>query len=57
MFEKIDSANKAGCWRFDTTTEGNGGCPMAVDVLTGNFPKEKLITYLNQKKSSLVLII
>ena len=49
-FEKIDSAYKAGCRRFDTTIQGYGGCPMAADELTGNFPTEKLITYMNQIK-------
>ena len=49
-FEKIDSAYKAGCRRFDTTIQGYGGCPMAADELIGNFPTEKLITYMNQKK-------
>ena len=49
-FEKIDSAYKAGCRRFDTAIQGYGGCPMAGDELTGNFPTEKLINYLNQKK-------
>ena len=49
-FEKIDSAYKAGCRRFDTAIQGFGGCPMAGDELTGNFPTEKLINYLNQKK-------
>ena len=49
-FEKIDSAYKAGCRRFDTAIQGFGGGPMAGDELTGNFPTEKLINYLNQKK-------
>ncbi len=49
-FEKIDSAYKAGCKRFDSVIQGYGGCPMASDELTGNFPTEKLINYLNQKK-------
>ncbi|MAV81316.1 MAG: hydroxymethylglutaryl-CoA lyase [Flavobacteriales bacterium] len=49
-FEKIDSAYKAGCRRFDTSIQGYGGCPMAADELTGNFPTEKLITYMNQIK-------
>ena len=49
-FEKIDSAYKAGCRRFDAAIQGYGGCPMAADELTGNFPTEKLITYMNQKK-------
>ena len=47
-FEKIDSAYKAGCRRFDSVIQGYGGCPMASDELTGNFPTEKLINYLNQ---------
>ena len=49
-FEKIDSAYKAGCRRFDAAIQGYGGCPMAVDELTGNFPTEQLLTYFNQKK-------
>lgn len=49
-FEKIDSAYKAGCRRFDTAIQGYGGCPMAGDELTGNFPTEKLINYLNLKR-------
>ena len=52
-FEKIDSAYKAGCRRFDTAIQGFGGCPMAGDELTGNFPTEKLINYLNQKKEQI----
>ena len=52
-FEKIDSAYKAGCRRFDTAIQGHGGCPMAVDELTGNFPTEQLLTYFYQKKEIL----
>ena len=52
-FEKIDSAYKAGCRRFDAAIQGYGGCPMAVDELTGNFPTEQLLTYFNQKKEIL----
>ena len=52
-FEKIDSAYKAGCRRFDTAIQGFGGCPMAGDELTGNFPTEKLISYFNYKKVKL----
>lgn len=47
--EKIDAAYKAGCKRFDSAIQGYGGCPMAKDELTGNFPTEKLITYFNSK--------
>tara|TARA_B110000003_G_scaffold214870_1_gene214117 strand:+ start:686 stop:1549 length:864 start_codon:yes stop_codon:yes gene_type:complete len=46
-FDKIDSAYKAGCLRFDCAIQGFGGCPMAKDELTGNFPTEKLISYFN----------
>ena len=46
-FDKIDSAYKAGCTRFDCAIQGFGGCPMAKDELTGNFPTEKLISYFN----------
>jgi hydroxymethylglutaryl-CoA lyase len=49
-FEKIDSAFNAGCYKFDSAVQGFGGCPMAKDELTGNFPTEKLISYFNTKK-------
>jgi len=44
-FEKVDSAFKAGCRRFDGAIKGYGGCPMAKDDLTGNMPTEKLLSY------------
>src|SRR5690554_6412131 len=44
-FEKIDSAYKAGCRRFDGAIKGYGGCPMAKDDLTGNMPTEKMLSY------------
>ena len=46
--EKIDSAYKNGCRRFDSALKGYGGCPMADDDLTGNIPTEKLISYFNE---------
>ena len=49
-FEKIDAAYNSGCRRFDGAIQGFGGCPMARDVLTGNMPTEKLISYFNSKK-------
>lgn len=49
-FEKIDAAYTAGCRRFDGAIQGFGGCPMAKDVLTGNMPTEKLISYFTAKK-------
>ena len=51
-FEKIDAAYNAGCRRFDGAIQGFGGCPMARDVLTGNMPTEKLISYFNSKKEN-----
>lgn len=46
--EKIDSAYRAGCRRFDAALFGYGGCPMAKDELTGNMPTEKLLSYFQQ---------
>ena len=51
-FEKIDSAYKAGCARFDGAIKGYGGCPMAKDELTGNMPTEKLVSYFTQQKAN-----
>ena len=49
-FEKIDSAYKVGCRRFDGAIQGFGGCPMATDKLTGNMPTEKLLSYFTAQK-------
>jgi hydroxymethylglutaryl-CoA lyase len=46
--EKIDSAYKNGCRRFDSSLKGYGGCPMADDDLIGNMPTEKLISYFTE---------
>lgn len=46
--EKVDSAVKSGCKRFDGAIKGFGGCPMATDDLTGNMPTENIISYLNE---------
>jgi len=51
-FEKIDAAYNAGCRRFDGAIQGFGGCPMAKDVLTGNMPTEKLVSYFTSKKEN-----
>ena len=48
--EKVDSAYKAGCKRFDGAIKGFGGCPMAKDDLTGNMPTEKLLSYFTANK-------
>jgi hydroxymethylglutaryl-CoA lyase len=44
-FEKINAAYLSGCLRFDGAIQGFGGCPMATDVLTGNMPTEKLLSF------------
>lgn len=49
--EKVDAAFKAGCTRFDGAIKGFGGCPMATDVLTGNMPTEKLLSYFTAQKA------
>ncbi len=51
-FEKMDAAYNGGCRRFDGAIQGFGGCPMAKDVLTGNMPTEKLLSYFNSKKEN-----
>ena len=51
-FEKMDAAYNSGCRRFDGAIQGFGGCPMAKDVLTGNMPTEKLLSYFNSKKEN-----
>jgi hydroxymethylglutaryl-CoA lyase len=48
-FDKVNSAYKSGCRRFDGAILGFGGCPMAKDDLTGNIPTEKLISFFNSK--------
>jgi hydroxymethylglutaryl-CoA lyase len=51
-FEKVDSAYKAGCRRFDGAIQGFGGCPMATDDLTGNMPTEKLLSYFTTQREN-----
>jgi len=46
--EKVETAYKNGCRRFDAALKGYGGCPMAKDDLVGNMPTEKLITYFTE---------
>lgn len=54
-FEKIEAAYNSGCRRFDGAIQGFGGCPMAKDVLTGNMPTEKLLSYFTSKKENINL--
>lgn len=48
--EKVESAYKAGCRRFDGAIKGFGGCPMAEDDLTGNMPTELMLSYFESSK-------
>jgi len=50
--EKIDAAYKGGCTRYDGAIQGFGGCPMAKDVLTGNMPTEKVLSYFTAQKAN-----
>lgn len=43
--EKIETAYRYGCRRFDGAIKGYGGCPMAKDDLTGNMPTENMLFY------------
>lgn len=47
--DKIKSAYKAGCRRFDGAIRGFGGCPMAKDDLTGNIATELIVSYLQDE--------
>jgi hydroxymethylglutaryl-CoA lyase len=51
--EKIDAAFQNGCKRFDGALKGFGGCPMAMDKLTGNMPTENMIQYFQSKEIEL----
>lgn len=51
--EKMESAWKAGCRRFDGAVKGFGGCPMATDKLTGNMPTEKMLEFFGGKNVKL----
>lgn len=45
-YEKIKAAYDAGCRRFDSAMMGFGGCPMALDELTGNIATETLLEFM-----------
>ena len=47
--EKVDSAYKNGCRRFDSALKGYGGCPMANNELIGNMPTEKITAYFQEE--------
>lgn len=46
--EKVLAAYLAGCKRFDSAIKGYGGCPMAMDKLTGNMPTENLLHFFKK---------
>lgn len=48
-YEKLETAWKSGCRRFDSALRGFGGCPMATDNLTGNIATEGLISFLEER--------
>ncbi len=45
---KVEAAYANGCFRFDGTIKGYGGCPMAKDELVGNMPMENLMYYFDK---------
>ena len=44
----VAAAFEAGCRRFDGAIKGFGGCPMAMDQLTGNMPTEVMIEWFRE---------
>lgn len=52
-YDRIESAYNAGCHRFDGAIMGIGGCPMAMDHLTGNMPTEKLVSFFTKAKADI----
>ncbi len=54
-FEKINTAYKYGCRRFDGALKGYGGCPMSGYGLVGNMPTENIIEYMIEKNEKLNL--
>ena len=55
-FERIEAAYSSGCRRFDGAIKGYGGCPMAMDDLTGNMPTERLIEFFDKTDETLTNI-
>lgn len=47
--EKIKAVLTSGCKRIDGALGGFGGCPMALDELTGNIPTELIIEETNHR--------
>ena len=51
--DKVRAAYKNGCTRFDGAIRGFGGCPMAMDELTGNMPTENLVAFFDKENVEL----
>ena len=47
--DKIEASFDSGCNRIDGAIMGFGGCPMASNILIGNMPTEKIISYCQEK--------
>jgi hydroxymethylglutaryl-CoA lyase len=53
--EKLESALRNNCFRFDGALNGIGGCPMAKNELVGNIATETSIDFFEQKGYTLHL--
>lgn len=53
--EKFEAAHQNGCWRFDSSIKGIGGCPMAEDELVGNVATENILQWCAEKEIDLGL--
>jgi hydroxymethylglutaryl-CoA lyase len=53
--EKLETAYRYNCFRFDSAIHGIGGCPMAQDELVGNIATENLIDFFANNKINLEL--
>lgn len=51
--EKVDTAYRSGCLRFDSAMKGIGGCPMAKDDLVGNIATENVINWAKRNDMQL----
>ena len=46
--QKIEAAYNEGCYRFDGSLNGVGGCPMAEDELVGNMNMQNMIQFFKE---------
>jgi hydroxymethylglutaryl-CoA lyase len=46
--DKIKTAYKAGCRKFDGAILGFGGCPFAKNDMVGNIPTEELLRFFKR---------